>query len=112
MTASTPADSSLPPVGFGVVFQEAIQYFSMAGQFNHAVRLAKAQGMDSELMTLALQSSQRVQVGQDSSTSRKGGLSCSKTVPFFSAGAGEGGAGHPFDGGPGQRLGARRFSVR
>ena len=54
----------------------------------------------------------KLQVRKDSSTSRKGGLSCSKTVPFFSAGAGEGGAGHPFDGGPGQRLGARRFSVR
>eukprot|EP01050_Picozoa_sp_SAG11_P021980 SAG11_NODE_4036_length_2095_cov_1.346693_2_plen_160_part_00 len=39
------------------VLPEAIRYFSMSGQFNHAVRLAKEQGMDSELMTLALQSS-------------------------------------------------------
>jgi intraflagellar transport protein 140 len=39
---------------------EAIQYFSLSGQFNHAVRLAKEQGMDAELMTLALQSAERV----------------------------------------------------
>ena len=39
--------------------QESIEFFSLAGQFNHAVRLAKEQGMNSELMSLALQSAPR-----------------------------------------------------
>ena len=39
--------------------QESIEFFSLAGQFNHAVRLAKEQGMNSELMKLALQSAPR-----------------------------------------------------
>ena len=39
--------------------KEAIQFFERAGRFNHAVRLAKEEGYDAELMNLALQSSQQ-----------------------------------------------------
>eukprot|EP00736_Rhodelphis_marinus_P013329 Rmarinus@m.1241 len=41
---------------------EAIQYYSRAQQFGHAVRLARDQGLDHELMNLSLQSSQKVMV--------------------------------------------------
>jgi intraflagellar transport protein 140 len=35
---------------------EAITYFSRAGRYNHAIRLAKEHGLDTELMSFALQS--------------------------------------------------------
>jgi intraflagellar transport protein 140 len=38
--------------------QEAISYFSQAGRYNHAMRLAKEHGLDSELTSFALQSTQ------------------------------------------------------
>merc|ERR1712072_933379 len=36
--------------------QEAINYFSRAGRYNHAIRLAKEHGLDRELVGFALQS--------------------------------------------------------
>jgi len=36
--------------------QEAINYFSRAGRYNHAIRLSKEHGLDTELMSFALQS--------------------------------------------------------
>lgn len=42
--------------------KEAIHFFERAGRFNHAVRLAKEQGYESELMNMALQSSQETMV--------------------------------------------------
>ena len=36
--------------------QEAISYFSQSGCYNHAIRLSKAYGLDSELMSFALKS--------------------------------------------------------
>lgn len=39
--------------------REALAFFERAGRFNHAVRLAKEAGFDSELMNLSLQSSKQ-----------------------------------------------------
>ena len=36
--------------------QEAIRYYASSGCYNHAIRLAKSYGMDSELMTFAIKS--------------------------------------------------------
>lgn len=41
---------------------EAIQFFQRAGRFGHAVRLAKAAGLDSEVMQCAIQSSKEAMV--------------------------------------------------
>ena len=38
----------------------AIEFFGRAGKFNHAVRIAKAQGLDDQLLSLALQVRARV----------------------------------------------------
>mmetsp|Transcript_17764 Transcript_17764/g.41776 ORF Transcript_17764/g.41776 Transcript_17764/m.41776 type:complete len:1379 (+) Transcript_17764:96-4232(+) len=40
--------------------QEAVKYFAQSGRFNHAARLAKENGMQNELLALALQSPVRV----------------------------------------------------
>ena len=42
--------------------KEAIQFFERAGRYNHAVRLAKEEGYDAELMNLSLQSSKETMV--------------------------------------------------
>ncbi len=42
--------------------KDALFFYEKAGRYNHAVRIAKEAGMDTELVTLALQSSKRVQL--------------------------------------------------
>ena len=37
-------------------YQEAINFYSLAGCFNHSIRLAKEYGLDSELMRYAVKS--------------------------------------------------------
>lgn len=40
--------------------QDALSYYERSGRYNHAVRLAKTSGSDSELMSMALQAPRRV----------------------------------------------------
>jgi hypothetical protein len=42
--------------------KDALFFYEKSGRYNHAVRIAKEAGMDNELVTLALQSSKRVQL--------------------------------------------------
>lgn len=42
--------------------KEAIRMYSEAGRYNHAVRLARANGFDKEILSLALQASPRVMI--------------------------------------------------
>ena len=55
MSTRVPISAPRPP-------QEAaaIEFFGRAGKFNHAVRIAKAQGLDDQLLSLALQVRARV----------------------------------------------------
>ena len=55
MSTRLPISAPRPP-------QEAaaIEFFGRAGKFNHAVRIAKAQGLDDQLLSLALQVRARV----------------------------------------------------
>jgi len=64
--------------------QEAISYYAASGCYNHAIRLAKAYGMDTELMTFAIKSTPSLMLDCATHFEQKGDLE--KAVQLYHKG--------------------------
>jgi len=65
---------------------EAVQYYARAQRYSHAVRLAKKNGMDNDLLNLALQSTKRVMIDTAQYFEAKGGRAVEKAVLLYQKG--------------------------